>query len=125
MLNLDLSILVITFLVWLLMNILNRIYYRPVGKILQEREKKVEKDSQELESMNRQIAEKTQSIEKILADSKSEAYRMHEELIRKGETICQEIIGESREKSRILFESSIRELDKEINRAEEKLVRDI
>jgi F-type H+-transporting ATPase subunit b len=121
MLNLDISVLVIIILIWLLMNILNKIYFRPVGRVIRERETKVEKDSRELESTTLNIEEKTRSIETILNDSRKESMKMREELILKGEAIRQEIIRDAREKSKILFEKSIRELDEEIKIAEEKL----
>ena len=125
MLNLDISVLVIIALIWLLMNILNKIYFRPVGRVIQEREDKVAKDSRELESVTLQIEEHTRNIETILNDSKKESMKMREDLIQKGETIRQEIIREARQKSKILFEKSIQELDEEIKKAEEKLTRQI
>ena len=121
MLNLDISVLVIIILIWLLMNILNKIYFRPVGRIIRERETKVEKDSRKLESTTLQIEEKTGAIETILNNSRKESMKIREELILKGEAIRQEIIRDSREKSKILFEKSIRELDEEIRIAEKKL----
>lgn len=125
MLNLDISVLVIIILIWLLMTILNKIYFRPVGKVIQEREDKVVSDSRELESMTLQIEEKTRSIENTLSDSKKKSMRMREELIQKGESIRQDIIRDAREKSKILFEESIRELDEEIRKAEDKLTRQV
>ena len=62
MLDLDISIFFIMFLVWFLMSILNKIYYKPVGNLIGERESKIKKDSEQIEALSNEIEEKTQKI---------------------------------------------------------------
>jgi len=121
MLNLDVSVLVVIALIWLLMNILNKIYFSPVGKIIAERENKIARDSQKLESMTVEIEEQTQTIEKVLADSRRESINLQEELIQKGEAVRDRMIVEAREKSKSLFDQRVKQLDSEISRAEQHL----
>lgn len=121
MLNLDVSVLVVIVIIWLLMNILNKIYFSPVGKILTERETKIARDSQKLESMTVEIEEQTRTIEKVLSDSRRESLHLQEEIIQKGEAVRDRLIADAREKSKSLFDRRMRQLDLEISRAEKQL----
>ena len=125
MLNLDVSVLVVIALIWLLMIVLNKIYFGPVGKIIAKREDKINRDSRKLESMTAEIEEKTRAIETVLADSRRESLNLQEQLIQKGEAVRDRMIVEAREKSRSLFDKRMKQLDTEINRAERKLSGDI
>ena len=125
MLNLDISVIFISLLILLLMAVLNKIYYKPVGNIIKNREDKIKQDSTQLDTMTNEIEEKTQSIEKILLDTKKETIRLKEELIQKGEDVRDQIVNEAREKSKKLFENKMEELDGQISRAEKKLAEEI
>ena len=125
MLNLDASILVVIILISLLVKFLNKIYFKPVGKIIDERENKISQDSRKLESMTAEIEEKTQDIEKILNESRKESMRLQEELIQKGEAVRDQVVIETRKKSKSLFGEKMKQLDVEISRAEKYLSNEI
>ncbi|MCP5107487.1 MAG: ATP synthase F0 subunit B [bacterium] len=125
MLNLDISVVVIALLVWLLMVLLNKIYFKPVGRVINERETKIEKESNQIESMTGEIEEKTQHIETVLKDAKKESTRIKEELIQKGEEVREKIITDARQNSKTLFQSKMKELDGQIAEAEKKLEQEI
>lgn len=125
MLNLDVSILVVIAILWLLMNILKKIYFIPVGKIITERENKIAGDSRKLESMTVEIEEQTRTIEKVLSDSRRESIHLQEELIQKGEVVRDRLIADAREKSKSLFDQRMSQLDSEIGRAEQLLSEEI
>ena len=125
MLKLHVSVLVVIALIWLLMIVLNKIYFSPVGKIIAEREDKINRDSGKLESMTAEIEEKTRAIETVLADSRRESLNLQEQLIQKGEAVRDRMITDARQKSKSLFDKRMKQLDTEINRAERKLSGDI
>ena len=125
MLNLDASVLVVIILISLLVKILNKIYFKPVGKIIDERENKISQDSRKLESMTVEIEEKTQDIEKVLNESRKESMRLQEELIQKGEAVRDQVVIETRKKSKSLFGEKMKQLDAEISRAEKYLSNEI
>jgi len=64
MLNLDISLFFVALLVWFLMVVLNKIYFKPAGLVLEQRESKIESESSRIEFMTREIEEKTQQVEK-------------------------------------------------------------
>ena len=125
MLNLDYSVLIVMSLVWILMVVLNKIFYRPVGSMLAKREKKVREDGDKLHSLTTDIQNKTDLIEKILKDAKKDSINIREELIQKGEQIREDLIGEARQKSKHIFEQSMDKLAEDINTAEQKLAGEI
>ena len=125
MLNLDASVLVVIILISLLVKILNKIYFKPVGKIIDERENKISQDSRKLESMTVEIEEKTRDIEKVLNESRKESMRLQEELIQKGEAVRDQVVIETRKKSKSLFGEQKEQLDAEIIRAEKYLSNEI
>jgi F-type H+-transporting ATPase subunit b len=125
MLDLDYSVLIIMSLVWILMVVLNKIFYRPVGNMLAKRENKVREDSEKLQSLTADIQTKTDLIEKILKDAKKDSINIREELIQKGEQIREQLIGDARQKSKHIFDQSMDKLAEDINTAEQELTGEI
>jgi len=125
MLNLDASILVVIILISLLVKIMNKIYFKPVGKIIEERENKISQDSRKLEAMTVEIEEKTQDIEKVFNESRKKSMRLQEELIQKGEAVRDQLVIETRKKSKSMFGEKMKQLDAEISRAEKYLSNEI
>lgn len=125
MLNLDSSLLFVALLVWLLMVVLNKIYFKPVGLVLEQRESKIESESNRIETMTYEIDEKTQQIEKKLKDAKQDSARIKEELIKKGEEAREQLLTRTRGESQKLRALKMKELDAQIIAAEEKLSQEV
>lgn len=126
MLNIDIyNVVFVAALVWFLMVVLNKIYYKPVGQVIEERDSKIKKESSQIESKTNEIEEKTHHIEKILIDAKKESSRIKEELIKKGEEVRGQIITDARENSKKTFETKMKQLDEEIAAAGKKLEQEI
>lgn len=125
MLNLDNSVFIIALLVWFLMIVLNRIFFKPVGQVIEQRETKIETEIKLLESMTGDIENKSQYLEKRLHDAKKESARIKEELMKKGEEAREQLLARTRVESQKLLEIKMKELDAEITGAEVKLKQDI
>lgn len=125
MLNLDSSLLLVALLVWFLMVVLNKIYFKPVRLVLEQRETKIESESSRIESMTREIDEKTQQIEKKLKEAKQESARIKEELVKKGEEAKEQLLIKTRSESQKLRALKMNQLDAQILAAEEKLSREV
>ncbi|MDQ1353187.1 MAG: hypothetical protein QG657_3493 [Acidobacteriota bacterium] len=125
MLNLDSSLFFVALLVWFLLVVLNKIYFKPVGQVLDQRESKIESESSRIETMTREIDEKTQQIEKKLKDAKQASARIKEELIKKGEEAREQLLIKTRSESQKLRETRMSELDAQILAAEKKLSQEV
>jgi len=125
MLDLDSSILMVFALIWILMMILNRLFFRPVGKVIQERESKIEQDNQEIERLTEDLEAKTQRIESMLKAAQKDAGLICEKMIRQGETAREQLIVTAREKAKTMVDRKMIELEKEIIETEQKIVTEI
>jgi len=125
MLNLDSSLFVVIALVWILMIVLNKIYFKPVKNVIDEREGKIAFESGKIDKMTQEIEEKTGRIENILREAKWDAAAVKEQIIRQGEEVREKIISDTREESKKNFAERMAELDREIAAAEEKLEQEI
>ena len=125
MLELNFSFVFIFLLIWGLMFVLNRIYFRPVGRILDEREARVKGDSEKLDSLVREIEEKTRRVEVMIADARNESFRIREGWIRKGEEFRETLIENARGKSARQFEEQMKRLETEIAAAQKQLESEI
>jgi F-type H+-transporting ATPase subunit b len=125
MLNLDNSLFFVALLVWLLMIVLNRIFFKPVGQVIEKREAKIESESTRIESMSREIEEKTQQIEKKLREAQKKFAAIKEDLIKKGEEAREQLLIKTRIESQKLLETRMNQLDAQVADAEEKLTREV
>jgi len=125
MLNLDASLFFVALLVWLLMIVLNRIFFKPVGQVIMQRESKIENESNRIESMTREIEEKTQQIEKKLREAQKKFAAIKEDLIKKGEETREQLLVKTRIESQKLLETSMNELVGQVAVAEEKLTQEV
>jgi len=121
MLDLDLSFLVILVLVWVLMMIMDRIYFRPVGGTIDRREALVAEDEKKLSTLTNDIQEGTTRIESSLQQARKESMKVREELITRGEVLRDELMLTARENSRRTMEKEIQRLEQEIRSAESEL----
>ncbi len=121
MLDLDISVLFVIAILWITLIILNKTYYKPVGKIMEEREVKIEKDSKEIENLALEIDEKSDEIEVVLKNARKESMKIKEELIKKGDKVRENVLAESKEGSKKLFTEKMSELDRKLRKSEEQL----
>ncbi len=120
-----LQLVLVACLIWALMFVLNKIYFKPVGNVIDEREAKIDKENALIESMTNEIENKTQHIEKVLKEAKKEASSIKEDLIKKGETLREQLITDARNESKETLDAKLLELDKEIADAEQNLEQQI
>jgi F-type H+-transporting ATPase subunit b len=125
MLDLDASVLMVFALIWILMVILNRLFFRPVGKVIGERETKIERDNREIERLSKDLEIKTQRIEIMLREAQKESALLREELIRKGEKAKEQIVTAARDQAKELFNRKMAELEQEIEETEQKMISEI
>jgi F-type H+-transporting ATPase subunit b len=125
MLNLDASLFGIALLIGILLFILNKIYYKPIGKVLGDRESKIANDNSLIEAKTREIEMLTLSIEKQLKDAQKEARKTREDLVKKGEEAREKLLLDAREKAKEIFDTRMKRLDEEILAAQKKLEQQI
>ncbi|HLP45181.1 MAG TPA: ATP synthase F0 subunit B [Candidatus Kapabacteria bacterium] len=125
MLNLDISLIFVALLVWFLMTTLNRIFFKPVGYVIHQRESKIKSESSRIESIDGEIEKISLLLEKKLQDAKKESARIRDELMKKGEEAREQLLIKTRSESQKLLATKMNELDVQILAAEKKLTEEV
>jgi F-type H+-transporting ATPase subunit b len=125
MLELNSSFIWIFFLVWLLYVVLDRLFFRPVGGIIAQREAKIAADSGRQESMVAEIEERARAVESRLSQARLEAQRSREEWLKNGEEIRVRTVTVAREQVARVMAQKIAQLESEIGAAESSLLQQV
>ncbi len=121
MLELNSSFLWIFFLLWFLFFSLERFFFRPVGRIIGEREAKAAADNERQRSLLAEVEARTGSLEERLGLARQEARLKREEWQRQGEEARARVVAEARERSERMMADKLAQLDREIVAAEREL----
>jgi len=121
MLDLDITVFYTIIILWTLLIVLNRIFFKPVSRVIDEREKKAETEKSEIERMKVEIDERSGKIESVLKKARKDAVTVSEDLIREGESSREALISSTRAKTHEEFRNRMASLDMEIEAAELKL----
>ncbi|HOW44684.1 MAG TPA: hypothetical protein PK919_05885 [Candidatus Aminicenantes bacterium] len=121
MLELNSSFLWIFFLLWLLYFALGRVFFRPIGRVIGEREARSAEERGRQERMMAEIEGRTRSLEDQLGRARSEAQRVREQWLRAGEESRARTVAEARERSARLLDETLARLDGEIASAQREL----
>jgi len=125
MLDLNSSLLWIFFMVWGLYLVLTRIFFKPVGKIIDEREAKIAADSKRLQGMVSQVEIHTQALETQMAQARKDALQIREEWSRKGEGVRALSLSEAKEKAARIMDEKMNQLESEVKIAEKTLEKQV
>jgi len=125
MLDLNSSILWTFLMVCGLYFILTRIFFRPVGKIIDEREAKTAADNERLRGMTTQVEDHARALERQMDQARKDAAQIREEWSRKGESVRSQALAEAKEKAAWFMEEKMNELETEVSAAEKTLEKEI
>jgi len=125
MLELNSSFIWIFFLVWLLYFLLDRIFFKPVGNIIAQREAKIAADSGRQEGMLVEIEERTLAVETRLRQAHLEAQRTRDEWLKNGEEFRLRTVAAAREQAARVMGEKLAQLESEIGAAESTLLQQV
>jgi F-type H+-transporting ATPase subunit b len=125
MLDLNSSLLWIFFMVWGLYLVLARIFFKPVGNIIDEREAKIAAEANRLQGMMNQVEIHTQNLENQIAQARKDALQIREEWSTKGESVRALSLSEAKEKAARIMNEKMSELEREVSVAEKTLEKEI
>jgi len=112
-------------MVWALYIVLNRIFFKPVGKIIDEREARVAVDSERLQGMMNQVEIHTQAVETQMAEARKDALQIREDWSKKGEDVRAHALSEAKEKAARIMKEKMNALEVEVRAAEKTLEKEI
>ncbi len=121
MLSLDSSLFYIIAIIGILLFILNRIYFKPIRKIIDQRENKVSEESAQIEQMSLIVDEKNDWIDGKLKAARIQSTLMKEKLIRESEKAREKFIRETRLAAKKDFDNKMKQLEKTKIESEKEL----
>ncbi|MDH4196672.1 MAG: ATP synthase F0 subunit B [Candidatus Aminicenantes bacterium] len=121
MLSIDASLIVVFVLVWILVLVLSRVFFKPVIRVMRERETRIAKDKDETRQALEAYAEDLRRIEEGLKEARLEAARIRESAAegsqREKARLLQEVNAERRaqvDKARAELQAEVERLKKEL-----------
>ncbi len=132
MLSVDFTVFVVFALVWLLALVLSRVFFRPVGRILEKRRSLKEADEnatrEALENYERDIRRIEDGLREARSAAESTREKAEAEALREKNRLIQDVQAESRaqvEKAKKELEDKIVQLKKELDAKTEELAAEI
>jgi F-type H+-transporting ATPase subunit b len=125
MLDLNSSIFWTFLLVCGLYVALTRIFFRPVAKVIDEREAKAAADNERLQTMTAQVEGHARDLENQMDRARQDAARIREEWSKKGEAVRAQALAEAKDKAATFMEERLSELEAEVKAAEKTLEKEI
>jgi len=125
MLELNSSFIWIFFLIWILYFVLDRVFFKPIGGIIHEREAKIAADSGRHETMVAEIENQARAVEERLSQARREAQRIQEEWLKQGEDVRSRSVVAAREQAARVMDEKTAQLENEIAAAEQVLLQKV
>lgn len=99
--------------------------FRPVKKMIKQRQEKVKKIEKENADLNDEVKKMKSSSEKVLSDAKKEAAAIHESAVKVANQKADDIVAEARGRAKTLVEQTQREMDEERSKLRSDIERQI
>jgi len=132
MLSIDASVIVVFILVWILVLILSRFFFKPVARVMREREGSIARDKDETRNALEAYGEDLKRIEEGLKEARLEAARLRESAaegaLREKARLLQEVNAERRaqvDKARAELQAEVERLKKELEARTEEIAGEV
>jgi len=123
MIKLDISILYIIGLFLILVLILDRFFFKPLIKILDERRAMVVGPREEAQQSLKEVEELTQQRERAMASARAESLQLKEERVQEGRREGDKIIASTKAEAERLLSSAGKDIKKMVRQVERDLER--
>ena len=87
--------------------------FKPVKKMIRERQEKVKKIEKENAELNEEVKELKSSSEKVLSEAKKEVAVIHENAVKVAKQKADDIMADAKEKAKALVDRTETEMDEE------------
>ena len=121
MLSIDLSVIVIFVIVWGLVIVLTRVYFKPVGRVMKKRDGRIKQDQDATQEALDKNSKTLEKIEHDLKAAKASAREIREKWEREAQREKERLIDEVSQECR----SQVQKAQEELNQNVERLKKDL
>lgn len=132
MLSIDASLIVIFVLVWILVLVLSRFFFKPVTRVMREREGRIARDKDETRKALEAYEEDLRKVEEGLKEARLAAARLRESAaegsLREKARLLQEVNAERRaqvDKARAELQAEVERLKEELEARTEEIAGEV
>lgn len=132
MIEIDASLFVVFVIVWILVFVLSKIFFKPLQRVMNERKSRIKGDRETFEKSMGAYEQTVSEIEAKLKEAKNQAQRIKEkyerEALKKREQMLTEISTETRnqiEEAKKLLEKQVKSLKEELESETKRLAESI
>jgi len=132
MIEIDASLFVVFVIVWILVFVLSKIFFKPLQRVMNERKSRIKGDRETFEKSMVAYEQTVSEIEAKLKEAKNQAQRIKEkyerEALKKREQMLTEISTETRnqiEEAKKLLEKQVKSLKEELESETKRLAESI
>ncbi|HVN78664.1 MAG TPA: ATP synthase F0 subunit B [Terriglobia bacterium] len=119
--SLDLSVVIIMLLVFSLYLILKRSFFDPIGRILVERDARINGTVEEAKKLISKVEEQSLAYQESIKKARLEGYRIQDVFRAESLKERSQVVQEGRSKAESLVSSSKQETDSQVSRAKQGL----
>ena len=121
MLSIDLSVIVIFVIVWILVLVLTKVYFKPLRRVMGEREDKVQDDQAAARMALEKYDQALEKIEEDMKKAKIEAREAREKFVEDAQKEKEHMIEEVSRECRAQVADARKELEERVQRLKEEL----
>ena len=121
MLSIDFGLIVIFIIVWIMLIVLNRIFYNPVQKVIRDREEKIEKDRHKGENAQARVERILQQIEEEIKSARTSSLATKESFEQEALKEKERILSEISQECRSQVQDAKEELNQQVKTLRKKL----
>ena len=121
MLSIDLSVIVIFVIVWILVLVLSKVYFKPVGRVMRQRDGQIQQDQDATQDAMENHAKTLERIEQDLKAAKASARETREKWEREAQKEKERLIDEVSQECRTQVQKAQKELAENVERLKKDL----
>ena len=121
MLSIDFSVIVIFVIVWVLVLALSRVYFKPVRRVMNQRDSQIQQDQAAAQEALDKYAKTLEKIEEDIKDAKTSAREIQEKWAREAQNEKESIIDEVSRECRSQVQKAHQELNENVERLKKEM----
>ncbi len=121
MLSIDLSVLVIFAIVWILVLVLTKVYFKPLRRVMGERDEKVQQDQSVTQQALEKYDDALEKIEKDMKEAKMTAREIRDKYAAEAQKEKESLLDEVSRECREQVANARKELDEKVERLKQEL----
>lgn len=121
MLSIDISLIIVFFIVWILLAVLTKVFFNPLRKVMGSRQDQLHRDKQATEAALKSFEQESLKVEEQLQEAKAIAQTLREKLKEEGQKRKERILDKTNADYRSQIDTARDQLSRQIKTLKREL----